>query len=589
MKVFEQFPQQRPSTELLDLCNTPEHLRALNNDQLGRLADELRAYLLWSVGQSGGHFGAGLGVIELTIALHYSYNTPDISLIWDVGHQAYPHKILTERREALATIRHHKGLAAFPDRNESHYDAFGTGHSSTSISAALGMAIANQLQGLNKPSLAVIGDGALTAGMAFEALNHAGHEGSNVTVLLNDNDMSISHNVGQLQKTFSALSKDSSNTELHPRALFRQLGFLYRGPIDGHDLPTLLSTLEQAKQYNGPQVIHVLTTKGKGYLPAERQPIQYHAITKLPHKYEVSHGESYSQVFGNWLCQKASEDKRLAAITPAMCLGSGMQKFSEQFADQFFDVGIAEQHAVTLAAGMASQGIKPVVAIYSTFLQRAYDQLVHDVAIQNLPVIFAIDRAGIVGGDGATHAGSFDISFLRCIPNLVIMTPSSAQALNNALNLAWELDSPVCIRYPKGDAKQVEPQAPWVVGKAQLSHQGEQLAILHFGPLDNAIADTAIQQNWTLVDMQFVKPLDTQMLNTLTSHHRWVTIEEGSKAGGAGSAVVEWLQAQGLSIQCLNLGIPDQFVSHGSANDVKTDIKLDAPSLIDQIQQWAAS
>lgn len=590
MKVFEQLPTERPSTPLLNKCDTPEQLRQLGEHQLRQLADELRAYLLWSVGQSGGHFGAGLGVIELTIALHYSYDTPRVPLVWDVGHQAYPHKILTERRERLPTIRHFNGLAAFPDRHESRYDAFGTGHSSTSISAALGMTIANKLQGRNTASLAVIGDGALTAGMAFEALNHAGHEHSNLTVLLNDNDMSISHNVGQLQKTFSAISKDSSNAELHPRALFGQLGFVYRGPIDGHDLPTLLATLAEAQTFQGPQVIHVLTTKGRGYLPAERQPIQYHAITKLPHKYEVSKGESFSQVFGQWLCRTAANDDRLAAITPAMCIGSGMQDFSQSYPERFFDVGIAEQHAVTLAAGMACQGIKPVVAIYSTFLQRAYDQLIHDVAIQQLPVIFAIDRAGIVGGDGATHAGSFDLSYLRCIPNLVVIAPSNKDALTNALDFAWQQTGPVCVRYPKGDAPlPLTDETPWQLGKACCILSGQQVAVLCFGPIDQQIFHFAKQNNWSLVDMRFVKPIDDQMLNQLLNHQHWVTIEDGASNGGAGSAVLEWLQANHLQHACLTLGLSDQFVSQGSVSDVKQDMKLDAKSVLARICEWMST
>ncbi|WP_119393509.1 1-deoxy-D-xylulose-5-phosphate synthase [Salinibius halmophilus] len=589
MKVFEQLPTERPVTPLLDGCNTPRAVRSLPEADLRQLADELREYLLWSVGSSGGHFGAGLGVIELTIALHYRYNTPDVPLVWDVGHQAYPHKILTERREQLPSIRHFGGLAAFPDRQESQYDAFGTGHSSTSISAALGMAIANKLQGKTLPSLAVIGDGALTAGMAFEALNHAGHEQSNITVILNDNDMSISHNVGQLQKTFSAISKDSSNAEMHPRALFRQLGFLYRGPIDGHDLPTLLATLKEAQAYQGPQVIHVLTTKGRGYLPAERQPIQYHAITKLPHKYEVSYGETFSQVFGNWLCKKANEDQRLTAITPAMCIGSGMQTFSEQYPQRFFDVGIAEQHAVTLAAGMACQGSKPVVAIYSTFLQRAYDQLIHDVAIQKLPVMFAIDRAGFVGGDGATHAGSFDISYLRCIPNLTIITPSNKAALTHALEFGWQQDSPVCVRYPKGDAPApITEESAWQLGKAQWIRQGENLAVLVFGVIDEKIVAAAEAHNWSLVDMRFVKPLDEAMLARLIDHPYWVTIEEGSCKGGAGSAILEWIHQQALSQKCLLLGINDRFVSQGSASDVKASMELDGDSMVARIKSWVA-
>ncbi|MDN5516683.1 MAG: 1-deoxy-D-xylulose-5-phosphate synthase, partial [Pseudomonas sp.] len=547
--TFHEIPRERPLTPLLDSANTPDELRRLAEADLETLADELRQYLLYSVGQSGGHFGAGLGVIELTIALHYVFDTPDDRLVWDVGHQAYPHKILTGRRERMGSLRQKDGLAAFPRRSESEYDTFGVGHSSTSISAALGMAIAARLKGEKRKSVAVIGDGALTAGMAFEALNHATDVGANMLVILNDNDMSISKNVGGLSnylakiissRTYASMREGSKKilsrlpgaweiarkVEEHakgmlvPGTLFEELGWNYVGPIDGHDLPTLLATLRNMRDLDGPQFLHVVTKKGKGFAPAEVDPIGYHAITKLEPVTPVAvpkkaSGPKYSNVFGQWLCDMAEQDTRLVGITPAMKEGSDLVDFSERFPERYFDVAIAEQHAVTLAAGMACEGAKPVVAIYSTFLQRAYDQLIHDVAVQHLDVLFAIDRAGLVGEDGPTHAGSFDLSYLRCIPGMLVMTPSDENELRRMLTTGHLFDGPAAVRYPRGTGPNAALDAglePLEIGRGMVRRQGKGVALLAFGVQLAEALRVGETLDATVVDMRFVKPLDEALL-----------------------------------------------------------------------------
>ena len=612
--TFHEIPLHRPSTPLLDRIDDTESLRALDESQLPELADELRAFLLWSVGQTGGHFGAGLGVIELTIALHYVYHTPDDRLLWDVGHQAYPHKILTGRREQMASLRQKDGLAAFPRRSESPYDTFGVGHSSTSISAGLGMAIAAGLQGLDRRTVAVIGDGALTAGMAFEALNHASEVEANMLVVLNDNDMSISHNVGGLSnylakilssRAYSHMREGSKKvlskippawelarkTEEHakgmlvPGTLFEELGWNYIGPIDGHDLPTLVRTLKNMRELKGPQFLHVVTQKGKGFSPAEADPIGYHAITKLEPK-APSNGISkpkFSNIFGQWLCDMAEQDERLIGITPAMKEGSDLIAFSERFPKRYFDVAIAEQHAVTLAAGMACEGAKPVVAIYSTFLQRGYDQLIHDVAVQNLDVLFAIDRAGLVGEDGPTHAGSFDLSYLRCLPNMLIMAPADENETRQMLTTGYLHEGPAAVRYPRGTGPGVpiDPALePLPIGKGVLTRQGEKVAILCFGTLHQQASKAAEALNATVANMRFVKPLDTQLIAELSaSHDLLVTVEENAVMGGAGSAVNEWLLAQGISLPVLNLGLPDIYVEHAKPAEMLAECGLDAAGI----------
>ncbi|OPF44879.1 1-deoxy-D-xylulose-5-phosphate synthase [Pseudomonas aeruginosa P49] len=563
-KTLHEIPRERPATPLLDRASSPAELRRLGEADLETLADELRQYLLYTVGQTGGHFGAGLGVVELTIALHYVFDTPDDRLVWDVGHQAYPHKILTERRELMGTLRQKNGLAAFPRRAESEYDTFGVGHSSTSISAALGMAIAARLQGKERKSVAVIGDGALTAGMAFEALNHASEVDADMLVILNDNDMSISHNVGGLSnylakilssRTYSSMREGSKKvlsrlpgaweiarrTEeyakgmLVPGTLFEELGWNYIGPIDGHDLPTLVATLRNMRDMKGPQFLHVVTKKGKGFAPAELDPIGYHAITKLeapgsaPKK---TGGPKYSSVFGQWLCDMAAQDARLLGITPAMKEGSDLVAFSERYPERYFDVAIAEQHAVTLAAGMACEGMKPVVAIYSTFLQRAYDQLIHDVAVQHLDVLFAIDRAGLVGEDGPTHAGSFDISYLRCIPGMLVMTPSDEDELRKLLTTGYLFDGPAAVRYPRGSGPNhpIDPDLqPVEIGKGVVRRRGGRVALLVFGVQLAEAMKVAESLDSTVVDMRFVKPLDEALVRELAgSHELLVTIEENA-------------------------------------------------------------
>lgn len=620
-KTLHEIPRERPATPLLDRASSPAELRRLGEADLETLADELRQYLLYTVGQTGGHFGAGLGVVELTIALHYVFDTPDDRLVWDVGHQAYPHKILTERRELMGTLRQKNGLAAFPRRAESEYDTFGVGHSSTSISAALGMAIAARLQGKERKSVAVIGDGALTAGMAFEALNHASEVDADMQVILNDNDMSISHNVGGLSnylakilssRTYSSMREGSKKvlsrlpgaweiarrTEeyakgmLVPGTLFEELGWNYIGPIDGHDLPTLVATLRNMRDMKGPQFLHVVTKKGKGFAPAELDPIGYHAITKLeapgsaPKK---TGGPKYSSVFGQWLCDMAAQDARLLGITPAMKEGSDLVAFSERYPERYFDVAIAEQHAVTLAAGMACEGMKPVVAIYSTFLQRAYDQLIHDVAVQHLDVLFAIDRAGLVGEDGPTHAGSFDISYLRCIPGMLVMTPSDEDELRKLLTTGYLFDGPAAVRYPRGSGPNhpIDPDLqPVEIGKGVVRRRGGRVALLVFGVQLAEAMKVAESLDATVVDMRFVKPLDEALVRELAgSHELLVTIEENAVMGGAGSAVGEFLASEGLEVPLLQLGLPDYYVEHAKPSEMLAECGLDAAGIEKAVRQ----
>ncbi|HGM4176340.1 TPA: 1-deoxy-D-xylulose-5-phosphate synthase [Pseudomonas aeruginosa] len=620
-KTLHEIPRERPATPLLDRASSPAELRRLGEADLETLADELRQYLLYTVGQTGGHFGAGLGVVELTIALHYVFDTPDDRLVWDVGHQAYPHKILTERRELMGTLRQKNGLAAFPRRAESEYDTFGVGHSSTSISAALGMAIAARLQGKERKSVAVIGDGALTAGMAFEALNHASEVDADMLVILNDNDMSISHNVGGLSnylakilssRTYSSMREGSKKvlsrlpgaweiarrTEeyakgmLVPGTLFEELGWNYIGPIDGHDLPTLVATLRNMRDMKGPQFLHVVTKKGKGFAPAELDPIGYHAITKLeapgsaPKK---TGGPKYSSVFGQWLCNMAAQDARLLGITPAMKEGSDLVAFSERYPERYFDVAIAEQHAVTLAAGMACEGMKPVVAIYSTFLQRAYDQLIHDVAVQHLDVLFAIDRAGLVGEDGPTHAGSFDISYLRCIPGMLVMTPSDEDELRKLLTTGYLFDGPAAVRYPRGSGPNhpIDPDLqPVEIGKGVVRRRGGRVALLVFGVQLAEAMKVAESLDATVVDMRFVKPLDEALVRELAgSHELLVTIEENAVMGGAGSAVGEFLASEGLEVPLLQLGLPDYYVEHAKPSEMLAECGLDAAGIEKAVRQ----
>ena len=610
-KTFHEIPRQRPATPLLDRVPTPAELRRLSEAELEQLADELRQELLYCVGQTGGHFGAGLGVIELTIALHYVFDTPEDRLVWDVGHQAYPHKILTGRRDRMHTLRQKHGLAAFPRRSESEYDTFGVGHASTSIGAALGMAIANRLRGDKRKAIAVIGDGALTAGMAFEALNHAPETGADMLVVLNDNDMSISRNVGGMSnylakilssRTYASMREGSKKilsrlpgaweiarrTEeyakgmLVPGTLFEELGWNYIGPIDGHDLPTLVATLRNMRDLSGPQFLHVVTKKGKGFAPAELDPITWHAINKLEDASKApkpASGPRYSNVFGQWLCDMAAQDSRLMGITPAMKEGSDLVAFSERFPDRYFDVAIAEQHAVTLAAGMACEGAKPVVAIYSTFLQRAYDQLIHDVAVQDLDVLFAIDRAGLVGEDGPTHAGSFDLSYLRCIPGMVVMTPSDENELRRMLTTGFLYNGPAAVRYPRGTGPNapLEPGLqPLEIGKGVVRRQGQRVALLVFGVQLAEALKVGDTLDATVVDMRFVKPLDQDLVRQLAAEHELlVTIEENSIMGGAGSAVSEFLASEAIVKPLLHLGLPDRYVEHAKPGEMLAECGLD--------------
>ncbi len=629
--TYSDIPLTRPATPLLDRIDSPAQLRALPESELEQVADELRAYLLYSVGQSGGHFGAGLGVVELTVALHYAFNTPDDRLVWDVGHQTYPHKILTGRREELLTIRHRDGLAGFPNRSESEYDPFGVGHSSTSLSAALGMAIGSAMDQNTdgqpgRRCVAVIGDGAMTAGMAFEAINHIAHVDLDMLVVLNDNNMSISKNVGGLATYFSKLwssklynlFRESTKTLLKafpstsglvrkteelmkalvaPGIVFEELGFTYIGPIDGHNIPLLVHTLENLKQITGPVLLHIATQKGKGFSPAEKDPIGYHALNKIPTpKDEAPAPQSsnapklpkYQQIFGDWLCDMAGDHPELIAITPAMSEGSGMVEFAERFPQQFHDVAIAEQHAVTLAAGIACEGKKPIVAIYSTFLQRAYDQLIHDVALQNLDVLFAIDRAGLVGEDGATHAGSFDISFMRCIPNMVIMAPADENEARQMLYTGYVHPGPAAVRYPRGTGPGVtieQAMTAFPIGKGRLSRQGQQVAILNFGALLPTALTVGEELDASVADMRFIKPLDTELLDQLAADHTLiVTLEENAVAGGAGAGVSEYFAQQGIVVAVLHLGLPDIFIDHATHDAQIATAGLDVATISERIK-----
>ncbi|MCX4188048.1 1-deoxy-D-xylulose-5-phosphate synthase [Methylophaga sp. OBS4] len=601
---------------LLAQINSPDDLRMLDKKQLPQLAEELRSLIVDSVQQTGGHISSNLGVIELTLALHYVFNTPEDRLVWDVGHQSYVHKILTGRRDRMNSMRQPGGLSGFPKRSESEYDTFGVGHSSTSISAALGMAIAAQANNDPRHAVAVIGDGALTAGQAYEALAHAGDLNANLLVVLNDNEMSISRNVGGmanylaklLSGKFYASAREGSKRVLEkippaweiarraeehmkgmvvPGTLFEEMGFNYIGPIDGHDLDTLIATLTNLRARKGPQFLHIVTKKGKGYEPAEQQPCKYHGVSPANSK---SSGPSYTQVFGRWLCDMAKQDPDLIGITPAMCEGSGLNRFAEDYPERYFDVGIAEQHSVTLAAGLACEGKKPVVAIYSTFLQRAYDQLIHDVALQNLPVLFAIDRAGLVGADGPTHAGSFDLSYLRCIPNMVVMAPADENECRQMLTTGFHHNGPCAVRYPRGSGtgKAIEPKLTTIeIGKAEVKHQGEKVAILAFGSMVPAAIEAAAQINATVVNMRFVKPLDTEIIKMLAdSHELVVTIEENALMGGAGSAVNEYLRAINHPVPIRLMGLPDSFIDHGVHQQMLSDCGLDAPGIIRTINQY---
>lgn len=609
----------------LALVETPDELRLLPKESLPKLCDELRQYLLDSVSRSSGHFASGLGTVELTVALHYVYNTPFDHLVWDVGHQAYPHKIITGRRDRISTIRQKGGLHPFPWRDESEYDVLSVGHSSTSISAGLGMAVAAEREGKGRRTVCVIGDGAITAGMAFEAMNHAGDIKSDLLVVLNDNEMSISENVGALNnhlaqllsgKLYASLREGGKKvlsglppikelvkrTEEHlkgmvvPGTLFEELGFNYIGPVDGHDVQALAHTLKNMRNLKGPQLLHIMTKKGKGYAPAEQDPISWHAVPKfdpasgtLPKSKEGAQ-PTYSKIFGQWLQETAAKDSKLMAITPAMREGSGMVQFSRDYPQQYFDVAIAEQHAVTFAAGLAVGGYHPVVAIYSTFLQRAYDQVIHDVAIQNLPVLFAIDRGGIVGADGQTHQGAFDLSFLRCIPNMIIMTPSDENECRQMLHTGYHYQKgPTAVRYPRGNGTGTEltPLSELPIGKGVVRRQGETIAILNFGTLLPEAQIAAEKLNATLVDMRFVKPLDEALLEELAqSHSTFVTLEENAVMGGAGSGVNEFLMAKRLAVSVLNIGLPDVFIPQGSQEEIRADLGLDATGIERRITQW---
>ncbi|MCM2680543.1 1-deoxy-D-xylulose-5-phosphate synthase [Echinimonas agarilytica] len=611
---------------LLMKVNSPDDLRLLSEPQLEQICQELRQYLLASVSRSSGHLASGLGTVELTVALHYVFNTPFDRLLWDVGHQAYPHKIITGRRDRMETIKKKDGLHPFPWRNESEYDHFNVGHSSTTISAALGMAIAAQKEQKNRKVVSIIGDGAITAGMAFEALNHAGDVHPDMLVVLNDNEMSISENVGALNNHFARLLSGSfystiresskivlsgippikelaKRTEEHlkgmvvPGTIFEELGFNYIGPIDGHDVEALVDTLSNMRQLKGPQLLHIKTTKGKGYEPAEKDPIGYHAVPQFdPSDQQLPSSKpglpTYSKVFGDWLCDMATEDPKLMAITPAMREGSGMVRFSKEFPEQYFDVAIAEQHAVTLAAGLSCEGLNPVVAIYSTFLQRGYDQVIHDVAIQDQPVLFAIDRAGVVGSDGPTHQGAFDISFLRCIPKMVIMVPSDEAECRNMLFTGHTLDKPAAVRYPRGKGTGADISGPMQrieIGQSNTVRQStaQKVAILCFGPLLHECVSVAEAIDATLVDMRFAKPIDEARVAELAqSHDVLVTVEDHAIKGGAGSAVIEYLMANKMPKPVLNLGLPDVFIKHGEQAEILAELGLDSSGIQTSIEAY---
>jgi 1-deoxy-D-xylulose-5-phosphate synthase len=611
---------------LLNTIKLPADVRKLNKNQLPTLCKELREFLTHTVSLSGGHFSAGLGTVELTVALHYVFDTPTDQLVWDVGHQAYPHKILTGRKENMPTIRTKNGVSAFPSRFESKYDAFGVGHSSTSISAALGMAIASKLKGEHKHCVAIIGDGSITGGMAYEAMNHAGSLDANLLVILNDNDMSISPNVGAMNnyltkilssKLYSSMRTESKKvlskmpsvwelarkTEEHvkgmivPGTLFEELGFNYIGPIDGHDIEMLVSTLENLKNIEGPRFLHIVTKKGKGYAPAEKDPLAYHGVPSFdPTKdflpKSAASSPTYTDVFGKWLCDMAAKDERLLGITPAMREGSGLVQFSKDYPSRYFDVAIAEQHAVTLAAGQACEGLKPVVAIYSTFLQRGYDQLIHDVALQNLDVLFAIDRAGLVGPDGPTHAGSFDYSYLRCIPNMVVMAPADENECRQMLYTGFLYQGPVAVRYPRGKgpgAAVQEEMTELPIGKGETVHKGKNIAILAWGSMVTPALTVGKQLGATVVNMRFVKPLDKDLILELAkTHDTFVTVEENMLAGGAGSAVNEFLQSQRILMPVLNLSLPDEFIEQGTREELLSDCGLDAAGILTSIENFCA-
>ncbi|HCI14390.1 MAG: 1-deoxy-D-xylulose-5-phosphate synthase [Gallionellales bacterium GWA2_60_142] len=611
---------------LLNSINDPEDLRKLDRAQLPQLAEELRAFLVESVSKTGGHLSSNLGTVELTIALHYIFNTPDDKLVWDVGHQTYAHKILTGRREAMSRLRMAGGIAGFPKREESPYDTFGTGHSSTSISAALGMAVAARLAGKDNRSVAIIGDGAMTGGMAFEALNNAGAIDANLLVILNDNDMSISRPVGALNnylaklmsgRFYAAMRRGSEKmlkgmppvlefakrAEEHvkgmvtPGTLFEEFGFNYIGPIDGHDINVLLDTLSNIRQLEGPQFLHVVTQKGKGYAHAEEDCTLYHGVSKFDPvngiaQQQPNNKPTYTEVFGDWLCDMGAQDEKLVGITPAMCEGSGMVEFAEKFPERYFDVGIAEQHALTFAAGLACDGYKPVIAIYSTFLQRAYDQLIHDIAIQNLPVVLAIDRGGLVGADGATHAGSFDLSYLRCIPNMTVMAPADENECRQMLYTAFQLNTPSAVRYPRGRGPGVavdQTMQALPVGKAELRRSGKRVAILAFGSMLAPALAAGEKLDATVANMRFVKPLDAELVMQLAREHELlVTVEENVVQGGAGSAVAECLHQQGLAVPLLQLGLPDSFIEQGEHMQMLADCGLDADGIVAAIRNRLA-
>lgn len=607
---------------LLETINSPSELRALERKQLPQIAEELRSFLIESVANTGGHLSSNLGTVELTIALHYVFNTPNDRLVWDVGHQTYAHKILTGRRKGMSKLRMHNGISGFPRRDESEYDAFGTAHSSTSISAALGMAVAAQLNETDRRAIAVIGDGAMSAGMAFEAMNNAGVMDANLLVVLNDNDMSISPPVGALNNYLAKLMSGrfyararragekmlravppvlelAKRAEEHMKGmvspggtLFEEFGFNYIGPIDGHDLDVLITTLNNIKYLEGPQFLHVVTRKGAGYDVAEENPILYHGVGKFdPDKGIVSKPANkitYTQIFGDWLCDMAVKDPRLIGITPAMREGSGLVKFSQQFPNRYFDVGIAEQHAVTFAAGAACDGLKPVVAIYSTFLQRAYDQLIHDVALQNLPVMFAIDRAGLVGADGPTHAGSFDLSYLRCIPNMVVMAPADENECRQMLYTAFQMDVPTAVRYPRGSGVGAEVQKEMQalpIGRGEICRSGEKIAFLSFGIMLAPCLEAADELNATVANMRFVKPLDDDLIVSLAANHSLlVTVEENAIMGGAGSAVLELLKHKGINIKVLQLGLPDKYIDQGDQAQMLADNGLDKIGIMRSVE-----
>ena len=618
---FNQLRTTAPQTPVLvRIGAVREEISALSSDELVTLANELREFLLYSVSTTGGHFGAGLGVVELTVALHHVFNTPDDRIVWDVGHQCYPHKVLTGRRDRMGSMRQKGGLSGFPKRSESEFDTFGVGHSSTSISAAMGMALAARQQGIDRKVVAVIGDGAITGGMAFEALAHAGHERPNMLVILNDNQMSIGHNTGGLASYFARIwatqtyltlretSKKllehvkpawdlAKRTEEHmkgmvaPGTLFEELGWHYIGPLDGHDLPSLVEVLKRVSSLNGPQILHIRTIKGKGFTPAEEDPVGYHALGKIEPKKDVEKASpaapkppKYQDVFGQWLCDTAEVDPLLAGITPAMCEGSGMVNFAANYPDRYYDVAIAEQHAVTLAAGMACDGLKPVVAIYSTFLQRGYDQLIHDVALQNLDVTFAIDRAGLVGQDGATHHGAFDLSYMRCIPNLIIAAPSNENDCRQMLVSAYNHKGPSAVRYPRGEGigVRIEPELIGVeIGKGQIVREGRDIAILNFGVLLTEAEKAAETLNATVADMRWVKPLDADLICDLAkTHSLLITVEENVVAGGAGSAVAEFLTEQGLDIEIRHVAIDDRFIDHASQGEARADAGLSCDDIL---------